>query len=372
MSTVLLSRAAQRDANGIRDALENAGFTVLDHVLGSTPAVDFEPVSAAVIVVGERTEIAAAQTRRWRIELGDQIVPMLWLVPESTPGAAIVGLEAGADACWSRRVEEAVLIAQVKAQVRIHAAGARLGIKADETRLLGEQLRKAYSQLERESELGRRIHRGVIESILPTVGAVRFASNAPVVGENGFHEVRRLDEHHLGFMLGNILGGASRWLGLFIHQAAKFKEITGDSHRLVPPEEVLIGINRDLMGLGLEEMPLVALLVGIIDARDGSMAIARAGLPAPIFIPATGEPQLWVIPGPFLGTSATTYTPYRSRLSPGDNLLLAGDGIPPTANLLEAARPHRELRGQEFVNAVAGSLFCDPMDIALLAIEMVS
>ena len=240
-------------------ALASAGFTVVDHLLGSTPAVDFEPVAVAVIVVEERTDIAAAQTRRWRIELGDQIVPVLWLVPATVLGAAIVGFEAGADACLPQDAVDATLIAQINSLARTHAAGVRLGMKAGETRLLGEQLRKAYLKLECEWELSRRIHTGMIRRNFPVCRrrAIRI-ERARAVGETGFHEVRRLDENHLGLIVGNVLGGASNLLGVFVHQTAILKEISGDHYRLVPPEEVLIGINRELIGLGLEESPLVA------------------------------------------------------------------------------------------------------------------
>ncbi|HVK17455.1 MAG TPA: hypothetical protein VM533_10935, partial [Fimbriiglobus sp.] len=74
MSTVLVSTLPPAATDDLRRLLAAAGFGVADHPLGAVPAVDFGPVAAAVVEVGERADVAAAQTRRWRIELGDEVV----------------------------------------------------------------------------------------------------------------------------------------------------------------------------------------------------------------------------------------------------------------------------------------------------------
>lgn len=384
MSTVLLS-TADPPAADLRHALAGAGFAAADHALGSTPAVDFGPVAAAVVDVGEKPDVAAAQTRRWRIELGDQVVPVLWVLPAAAPEVAAIGLDAGADAVLARPFDLPLFVAQVKALARTHAAAARLGVKAAEARLLGDQLRKAYAQLDREQDMGRRLHRGGLPRAFPEVGAVRFAvcHRPRSRGGGDFYDARRLDEDHVGFVLGDVMGGGGgSLLGVFVRQAAALKEITGNRYRLVPPEEVLVGVNRDLIGLGLEDPPLAAMLVGLVNARDGSITVARAGLPAPVYLPIAGDPQTWAVPGPFLGTAETTFQPVRGTLAPGDKLLIASDGARPDGNpaaadgagmFLDAAARHRGLSGQAFVDAVARELLPHvrhPDDFTLLAVEM--
>jgi phosphoserine phosphatase RsbU/P len=119
-------------------------------------------------------------------------------------------------------------------------------------------------------------------------------------------------------------------------------------------------VNRTLIGLCLDESPLVAMLAGSVDVRDGSVSIARAGMPAPVFIPANGDIEVWSVPGPFLGTSDTTYTPRRGTLQPGDKLLFASDGASPTGEspdpLIQAAIRNRHLNGEHFVGALAREL----------------
>lgn len=380
MPRVLLSSLRRANPDAVYESLTGAGFTVVPHALGSAPAIDFTSLAVAIIDVGERVDLAASQTRRWKLELGDQIVPILWLLPEASAAIAYQAYEAGAEACLSRSVESNTLATQVKALARTQASAARLALKAGESLLLGEQLRKAHALLEREYEMGRRIHRGFLPQSFPEVGDVRFSIVHRPQNINGgdFYDVRRLDEHRVGFFLGDVLGrtASGSLLGVLVKQTANLKEITGHRYRLIPPEEALAEINRTLLGLSVDEPPLVALLIGTLDTREGTLAIARAGLPAPVFIPANGEPEVWSMPGPFLGTSDTTYAPRRATLQPGDKLLLVSDGASPAGDssdpLLASATRHRHLGGNDFVDALAKDLLPlsrHPDDFTLLLVE---
>jgi serine phosphatase RsbU (regulator of sigma subunit) len=386
MPTVLLSGSPQSPPDDLRRLLSGAGFAVADHLLGSPPTIDLTPVVVAVIEVGERADVAAAQTRRWRVELGDRAVPVLWVLPFASAEIAALGLDAGAEACLVRPVDPVVFAAQVRALARTHAAAARLAERAAEARLLGDQLQKAYAQLDSELDMARRVQRTFLPRALPEVGAARFAvchrPRSRVGGD--FYDIRRVDENHVGFILGDVLGtgsAAGGLLGLFVKQSAELKELTGSSYRVTPPDEVLTRVNRELIGLGLDDPPLVAMLVGLLDVRDGSIAVARAGLPAPVYVPAAGDSESWSIPGPFLGTADTTCPPLHGRLWPGDKLIIGTDGTRPdgttaaggTERLSEVALRHRELSGQPFADAVARELLPHvrhPDDFTLLVVEM--
>ena len=54
--------------------------------------------------------------------------------------------------------------------------------------------------------------------------------------------------------------------------------------------------------------------------------MARAGLPAPVWRPAGGEPEAWSAPGPFLGTAEASYSALARPLGPGDRLVVATAG----------------------------------------------
>ncbi len=385
-ATVLLSSPHGRTGDGdLRRLVASAGFAVTDHALGSAPAVDFASVVVAVIDAGERVEMAAAQTRRWRAELGDQVVPVVWLASSEL---VTVGLDAGADVVVPRPVEPVAFVAQLRALARTQANAARVAVRAAEARLVGDQLKKALTQLDSEQDMARRVRAAFLPKSFPEVGRARFhVCYRPRNRAGGdFHDVRRLDEHTVGFFVGDVVGtgaAAGGLLAAFVQQSVVLKEITGHSYRVVPPDEVLSGVNQKLAALSADELPLVAMLAGVLNAKTGALTLARAGLPTPVYIPASGEPTAWAIPGPFLGTAGATYPIRSGALNPGDRLLIGTDGTRPdgdpghggTDRLLEAAARHRALAGAAFVDAVARDLLQHVRhadDFTLLGVEMLS
>ncbi len=102
MQTVLLSATPSHPGDDLRECLARAGYAVRTHALGSTPPADFAAVAVVAIEVGERPEVAAAQTRRWRTELGDELIPIVWVLPTMNVVATSQGLVAGADAVLAR------------------------------------------------------------------------------------------------------------------------------------------------------------------------------------------------------------------------------------------------------------------------------
>src|SRR5262245_48596453 len=132
---ILVSAVSPPD--DLRGLLAEAEFETRDHTLGSTPPVDFSSIAAAVVDVGERPDMASAQTRRWRAELGDDLVPVVWVLPTADARLAARGLEAGADAVLARPLDPAVFVAQVRSAARARAAASRVTARANESRLLG-------------------------------------------------------------------------------------------------------------------------------------------------------------------------------------------------------------------------------------------
>src|SRR5262249_3656701 len=147
-----------------------------------------------------------------------------------------------------------------------------------------------------------------------------------------FYDVIRLDETHIGFYLGDVMTHGSAGgslLSVFVKQMVRMKEIDTHRYRLVPPDEGLGGVNRELSGLGLEGAPPGGMVVGELDVQAGGVSVAGAGGPPPVRVPATGEPEVWTAPGPFLGTADTSYQSIAGELGPGDKLLVGSDGTRP-------------------------------------------
>ncbi len=381
---VLLSRSSDNLASDLHRALTEAGFAVVDHTLGSAPSVEFGSVLVGVIDVGGKPDAAAAQTRRWRAELGDELVPLVWVLPGSSAELAARGLDVGADIVLSHPLEQDVLIAQIRAAIRTRTVGLRLATRATEARLLGEQLQKAYTQIDRELEAARRVHQAFLPQTLPTIGTARFAvSHRPRSRFGGdFYDVRTLDENRVGFFVGDVIGcgTAGSLIGVFAAQSAVMKKEESGC-RVIQPGHVLSNVNKELLRLGLDDRPLVAMLAGTLHAQTGELMLARAGLPTPVYLPKRGEPRAWSIPGPFLGTADASYPTLTMTLKPGDKVVIGTDGIRPEGDpspgedtsLLEAVSRHRPLSGHGFVDAVAGELLTHVRhsdDFTLLCVEL--
>jgi serine phosphatase RsbU (regulator of sigma subunit) len=378
MLAVLLSAVAPPE--GLRELLSGAGFPISDHVLGAVPPQDFGEIGVALIDVGDRQDAAIAQTSRWRAELGDDLVPIVWVLSDFDGRMAARGLDAGACAVLSRPLDPTLLLAQVRSALRTRGCASRLAARAAESRLLGEHLKKAHAEADRDAAALRRVRLAFLERSFPAYGPMRiFVSHRPRGQAGGdFYDVARVEDGRIALVVGDAIGpGAAS--GLLGHLAARIA-----ARRLAlsaqPPGAVLVEINRELLGIGLDDLPLLAMLIAIIDPASGEVEIARAGLPPPVHLAADGAGKRWPIPGPFLGTGETAYATHSALLKPGDRLLIGTDGIRPDGNpepassdqLLECGERHRDLKGQAFTDAVASKLLSDVRheeDFTLLVLE---
>jgi phosphoserine phosphatase RsbU/P len=365
-------------------ALEGAGFLVTTTGLGGIDPAEVARSQAVVIAATARVlTTAQALCRRWRIELGEQYLPMVWLVAADTPPAA--GLDAGADVVLPQSAPADHMLAQVKALLRVQQLHARLASRAGEAQNLNHRLQQAYQQIDGDSELTRRVHRGFLPRALPEVGKVRFAvcyrPRSRIGGD--FYDVMRLDEDHVGMYVADAMGRglpASSLLSIFVKKSLMPKEILGRSYRLVPPGEVLDRLNRELLNLSLPEPPFVTMVYAQLNCRDGSLNFARAAHPHPIYLPADGQPVYWHAAGTLLGVFESEFPLQQRQLRTGDKLILFSDGVhPATAGpgsrhdpLIESVKRHRQLAVQPFVDSVARDLLEEsrhPEDFTLMAVE---
>ena len=367
-----------------RAALEAAGFAVSATGLsGIDPAEVARSQAVLVAAHGKVLPTAQALCRRWRIELGEQYVPIVWLAGDDVPPTA--GLDAGADAVLRLAGPADHLVAQMKALLRIQHLHGRLASRAAEAQNLNQKLQQAYQQIDGDSELTRRIHRGFLPRTMPEVGHARFAvcyrPRSRIGGD--FYDVMRLDEDHVGLYVADAMGRglpASSLLSIFVKKSLSPKEILGRSYRLVPPGEVLDRLNRELLNLSLPEPPFVTMLFAQLNCRDGSLLFARAAHPHPLHLPVEGEPAYWHAAGTLLGVFESEFPVQQRQLRQGEKLVLFSDGVHPPSTgpgslhdpLIEAVKRHRHLAVQSFVDSVARDLLEEsrhPEDFTLLAVE---
>jgi serine phosphatase RsbU (regulator of sigma subunit) len=198
---------------------------------------------------------------------------------------------------------------------------------------INRELQQAYSRLNADLEVARRLQESFLPRTLPGLGGVRFAvarsSGRAVAGD--CYDVARLDEHHLGFYLADAMGHGipAALLAIYLKKAVVGKHIDAGGYRLLEPGEVLGRLNRELVQLQLADDPYFTMIYGLIDCRTGTAALARAAHPPAVFVPRAGTPEFWSPTGSLLGVFESTYADERRQFATGDRLLLMTDGFVP-------------------------------------------
>jgi phosphoserine phosphatase RsbU/P len=365
--------------------LTRSGHAVSGHLLR-----DGQPSAGTARLVlvdgGPRGEQALQLCRRLRTGMGEDFVPILFLAGGAGPGGRHLGLESGADACLARPFTPSEVLAQVEALLRIKERHDRLAEKSAEVHRINKRLQAAYQQIDQEMELARRIQLSFLPQSLPDLPTARFAVHYLLCGRVGgdFYDVVRLDESHVGFYVADAMGHGvpASLLTIFIKKGIRAKEIFGQQYRLVPPDEVLAQLNRELVEQELSEQPFITMVYVLFNFRDGTLRFSRAGHPHPIYLPRDGAPRFWELHGSLLGVFDTRFLAETHRLRPGDKVLLYSDGTdaavfdgkpPGAASLLACAVRHRALPIQELIARLKRDLFADSTpqdDLTLLGLEM--
>jgi sigma-B regulation protein RsbU (phosphoserine phosphatase) len=382
---ILLCAEATTNAGDVRRLLEQAEYTVDACLLNGEPA-DLAPFQAVIVEASSGGGEALAWCQRLRAKVGDGYLPTLFVTADPTPAARLASLESGADAYLLRPFDPAELLAQVRAFLRNKERHDRLADKTAEVNRVNKRLQQAYQQIDQELELARRIQESFLPHSLPDVPQVRFAVHYQPCGRVGgdFYDIFRLDEKHLGFYVADAMGHGvpASLLTIFVKTGVRAKEIFGKQYRLVPPDEVLQRLNRDLIAQQLSDTPFITMVYVLFNYRDGTLSFSRSGHPYPLHIPREGEPQLWQIEGSLLGVFDTRYVVRTQQLQAGDKVLLYTDGMDAAAfdgtpagvpSLMAFAGKHREAPINELVRLLPEELFKTTRqtdDLTVLGLEV--
>ncbi len=359
----------------LRRLLAAGGYEVAGHLLG-TPDPDALAGCQLLVVEGGRAGDAALDfCRRLRGRLDEHFIPILFVTGDHRPEARLASFEAGADTYLLRPFAPGELLAQVRAFLRTKDMHDRLADKTAEVHRINRRLQQAYQQIDQELELAQRIQASFLPQQLPQVPTARFAVHYVLRDRVGgdFYDVFRLDENHVGFYVADAMGHGvpASLLTIFVKKGVRAKEVFGQQYRLVPPDEVLGRLNRDLLEQGLSESPFITMVYALFNHRDGTLTVARAGHPYPLLVPAEGEPEMLRQEGLLLGVVDAAFPARTRHLRPGDKLLLYSDGIdaaefeghpPGGESLVACATRHRALPVQAFVEQLTllGLEVCDP------------
>jgi sigma-B regulation protein RsbU (phosphoserine phosphatase) len=365
----------------MRHLLAGSGCELAGHLLANA---DPEQSNGYQLIVLEDAVLDTC--RRLRERLGSLFVPLLVLSSDCSPAARIAAFEAGADAYLTRPFTAGEMLAQVKALLRIKDAHDRLAGKSAEMHRINKCLQQLHQQIDHELQLAQRIQSSFLPHRLPDVPQCRFAVHYLLRDRVGgdFYDVFRLDEHHVGLYVADAMGHGvpASLLTIFVKKGVKAKEVFRHDYRLVPPEEVLQRLNKDLVEQHLSEHAFLTMAYALYNHHDSTFRFARAGHPYPLYVPRSGEPVYWRQEGLLLGVVDAAFPARSYKLNPGDKVLLYSDGIdtgrfedhaPGPDSLLACAARHRHMPIQKFIDQLARDLFTageQPDDLTLLGMEV--
>jgi phosphoserine phosphatase RsbU/P len=383
---ILLCADVATPVGDVRQLLQHAQYDVAGHALGAPDPDDLPAYHAVVVDATYDMGACLSFWQRLRSQLGDNYLPALFITADPSPAARLAIVESGADAGLLRPFDPAELLAHVRGLLRNKERHDHLAEKTAEVNRINKRLQQAYHQIDQELELARRIQESFLPRGLPEVPGMRFAVHYQPCGRVGgdFYDIFRLDEKHMGFYVADAMGHGvpASLLTIFVKTGVRAKEIFGKQYRLVPPDEVLQRLNRDLIEQQLSDTPFITMVYVLFNYRDGTFLFSRAGHPYPLHIPRAGEPSFWQVEGSLLGIFDTPYVVRSERLQTGDKLLLYTDGMdaasfegrtPGAQSLLAFAEQHRHLSIEELIRLVPQELFkTTPQvdDLTVLGLEV--
>lgn len=364
---ILLATVGEPDP-AVRAALDEAGFPVQPV---SFDIADVESPRLMLVDSYGAVDSATSFCRRWR----QRSMPLVWLADGPSPESRAAGWRAGADVALPRPLALGELAAQVTRLVHVHEEWRLLETRAGESAQINQTLIDMYAQVDADFRIARRIQMSCRPTNLPALGHARFAvHHRERTGSAGdFHNVVRVDEDHVAFLLGDVTGQSltSCMLAVYLHQSIKTKEIDGKSYRVLAPDEVLRRMARDLLALGISDLPLVRVSYGLLHTGIGELTYCCAGHLPPLFLSA-GEPATFgVSVGPLFGSIEPKLENQYRHLRHRDRFLLSSDRraseSPPAI-----VEPHRELPLPGFLAGIMRDLVVndqDPDDMTMLAVE---
>lgn len=333
--TILISRKPGTPCDDAIAFVRSLGGVPLEHDLGSVPAVDFEPLSAALIVAAEHLEAAAAQTNRWRVELGDRFRPILWILDSNGD------IDGRADACLVRPLDIARASATFQAFERIRS----------QVEGLRERVGEANATIVR-------FLTSMDDSRLSTMRAYSTLHLAPSrpreIGALGFGYFHDPDSPGDPSLLD--VGTNGRLVRIVATTVEGDTQLAGCLHAMmirhlaragaVPsarPGDLLRAINRHLLLIPDEARP-VRLAIVDVDSRSGEYCIAQAGTVSPTLLRADGTVEAIPLTGPHLGLFEIEGLSQSGTLRPGERLIVGTEW--------NRATDHRDRSPQELLNSL--------------------
>ncbi|MBN2210879.1 MAG: serine/threonine-protein phosphatase [Sedimentisphaerales bacterium] len=207
-----------------------------------------------------------------------------------------------------------------------------MNMELQQLRMLNGPLNSHFTQVDEEMRLAARLQRDFLPRNIPQFENVRFATIfRPATWVSGdIFDIIRLDEHHIGFYIADVVGHGmpAALLTIFIKRALVTKTIQGHNYNIISPGEALKHLNDDLVTQDLSNFQFATCCYAVLNTQTLQLQVANAGHPPPMRINRLAQESELAISGPLLGVFADAdYETEEFQLHRGDKLLLYSDGV---------------------------------------------
>lgn len=189
-----------------------------------------------------------------------------------------------------------------------------------------KHLKDARLKLKEELRLAKLIQQGTLPDSAPDFDGLKINSVYHPVTEVGgdFYDFVRFSPTRLGIFIGDASGHGLA--AAFIATIAKMS-LYSNTKTEIPPNELLLNINRDLLNI-VHTNHYLTCFWGIIDTETNTMSFSRAGHPFPVVVKRDGSINQLNISGPFIGImEKAVFTVGSVNFEKGDRLFIFTDGI---------------------------------------------
>lgn len=224
--------------------------------------------------------------------------------------------------------------------ISIFAAQASVAI--DNARLFEQQVEK--ERLSRELSIAREVQRKLLPQQAPTLrGTSMAASSVPAQEVGGdYYDFVQLGEDRYGIIIGDVSGKGTSAAFYMAEMQGIFQSV---SRLATSPSEFLHHANMAL-AQSLDRNVFISAIYGILDLKEETFTMARAGHCPAATVRLSGESRLIRTPGLGLGLDRSdlflrSLVEEHIHLSPGDVFVLYTDGV------VESRDKHNEEYGYE-------------------------
>jgi sigma-B regulation protein RsbU (phosphoserine phosphatase) len=219
-------------------------------------------------------------------------------------------------------------------------------------------------KLDEELRLAARLQRQFLPQRMPEMPGVRFdVLFRPATYVSGdIYDVQQLGKDLSSFYVADAVGHGvpAALLTMLIKQSLQGREGGLRNAPIVPPDEAMRRLNRDLMQRQSSQVQPVTACYGHYDCRTHELQLVRAGHPPPYLMKADGRLETLCPDGALLGVfDDEKFEVLRVQVEPGDRLLIYSDGFElafaDSANPRDARylRELQDLRGGTLKEAMA-------------------